>query len=52
MKAVTWRIRAGIDRIEREHAELGRHLRHAIRTGTFCSYVPEHPPAWRVEGST
>lgn len=51
-KAVTWRIRAGIDRIEREHAELGRHLRHAIRTGTFCSYVPEHPRAWQVEGST
>jgi AAA ATPase domain len=49
-KAVTWRIHAGIDRIEREHAELGRHLRHAIRTGTFCSYAPEHPLAWRVEG--
>jgi hypothetical protein len=51
-KAVTWRIRAGIGRIEREHAELGRHLRHAIRTGTFCSYAPEHPLAWRVEGLT
>lgn len=49
-KAVTWRIRACIDRIEREHAELGRHLRHAIRTGTFCSYAPEHPLVWRVEG--
>lgn len=51
-KAVTWRIRAGIDRIEREHPELGRHLRHAIRTGTFCSYAPEHPVAWRVGGAT
>jgi len=51
-KAVTWRIRAAIDRVEREHSELGRHLRVSIRTGTFCSYMPEHPVAWRVEGIT
>lgn len=50
-KAVTWRIRASIERIEREHPELGRHLRHAIRTGTFCSYNPEHPMAWQVQGA-
>lgn len=49
-KAVTWRIRAGIDRIARAHPELGRHLRASIRTGAFCSYAPEHPVAWRVDG--
>jgi len=48
-KAVTWRIRSAIDRISREHPELGRHLRVSIRTGAFCSYAPEHPVAWRVE---
>lgn len=51
-KAVTWRIRAGIARIEHEYPELGNHLRHAIRTGTFCSYAPEQPLVWRVEGLT
>jgi hypothetical protein len=49
-KAVTWRIRSGIDRIAREHPELGRHLRASIRTGTFCSYAPEKLVTWRVEG--
>lgn len=49
-KAVTWRIRAAVVRIERAHPELGRHLHVAIRTGTFCTYAPEHPIAWRVEG--
>lgn len=28
--------------------ELGRHLRHSIRTGTFCSYEPEVPVTWEV----
>ena len=44
--SVTWRIRDAIGRIEREHAELGRHLRASVRTGTFCRYAPEDDPGW------
>lgn len=45
--AVTWRIRAAIRRVEELHPELGRHLRHAVRTGTWCSYQPEQAVSWR-----
>ncbi|HSK60102.1 MAG TPA: hypothetical protein VK935_13735 [Actinomycetospora sp.] len=34
--AVTWRIRAALRRIEGVHPRLGRHLRSAVRTGTWC----------------
>jgi TolB-like protein len=44
--AVTWRIRHAIKKIEAEHPNLGRHLRHSIRTGSFCSYQPEKPVEW------
>jgi hypothetical protein len=47
-KAVSGRIRLAIDRIEHEHPALGRHLRHAVRTGTYCVYDPEVPTAWVV----
>lgn len=45
---VTWRIRDSIGRIEKAHPALGRHLRTAIRTGTYCVYDPESPPRWRL----
>jgi predicted ATPase len=45
--AVTWRIRAALRRIEEVHPRLGRHLRGAIRTGTWCCYAPEGDVAWR-----
>jgi hypothetical protein len=45
-KAVTNRIGNAIDRVERVHPELGRHLRRSITTGTFCSYQPEQPEPW------
>jgi hypothetical protein len=45
---VTSRIRDALGRIEREHPDLGRHLRASVRTGTFCSYAPELPVAWEV----
>lgn len=48
-KAVTWRIRAAIDRIESAHPGLARHLRTAIKTGVFCSYRPERPTVWAVD---
>jgi hypothetical protein len=45
-KAVTSRIRETIARITTEHPALGLHLENAIRTGVFCSYVPERSPDW------
>lgn len=47
-KAVAMRIRDAVGRIEREVPPLARHLRHAVRTGTFCAYEPEHPVEWRL----
>jgi hypothetical protein len=46
--AVAWRLRDAISRIDRAHADLGRHLRLAVRTGAFCSYAPEDLPAWEL----
>ncbi len=46
--AVTHRIRATIRQLEKVNPNLGRHLRHAINTGTYCSYRPEQPTAWRI----
>jgi hypothetical protein len=45
-KAVTNRIRDAIAKIDGLHPTLGRHLANAVRTGTFCSYQPEHPVTW------
>lgn len=46
--AVTWRIRSAIKKIASAHPRLGRHLENAVRTGTFCVYVPETPISWTV----
>jgi tetratricopeptide (TPR) repeat protein len=46
-KAVTYRIRQAIDRVGDAHPELGRHLRTSVRTGTWCSYAPEHHVDWQ-----
>jgi hypothetical protein len=46
-KAVAARIKQAVDRVEAVDARLGRHLRNSIRTGTSCSYEPEHPIDWR-----
>jgi hypothetical protein len=46
--AVTHRIRAAIRQLDKLNPNLGRHLRHAINTGTYCSYRPEHPTTWRI----
>jgi tetratricopeptide (TPR) repeat protein len=43
---VTRRIREAIGRIEDVHPALGRHLRNSVRTGHFCSYVPELRVDW------
>lgn len=44
---VTWRIRHAVRKLGEAHAPLGRHLENSVRTGTFCSYKPEHPVEWR-----
>jgi hypothetical protein len=46
--AVTARIRDTLKRVAALDPELGRHLTHSVRTGTFCSYAPETPVAWRL----
>ena len=37
-------LKAALNRISDHHAGLGRHLTTSIKTGTFCSYVPDAPP--------
>lgn len=44
--AVTWRIRNAIQKIEKVHPMLGKHLSSAIKTGILCSYAPEKPVKW------
>jgi tetratricopeptide (TPR) repeat protein len=46
--AVTRAIRQGIARIGEHHPGLGEHLNRAVRTGTYCAYVPDPgaPAAW------
>ena len=38
---VTRAIRQAIARIGEHHRELGEHLSYAVRTGTYCAYVPD-----------
>lgn len=45
-KAVRRRIRTSLDSIDAHLPALGHHLDRSIRTGTFCSYTPEHPVDW------
>jgi hypothetical protein len=45
-QAVRARIRCTLDRLERVHPALRRHLDRALVTGTFCSYQPERPATW------
>ena len=45
-KTVKARITRSIGAIGREHTALGHHLQRSIRTGSFCSYQPEHPVDW------
>jgi tetratricopeptide (TPR) repeat protein len=48
-KAVTYRIRHAIARVADAHPELGRHLQASVRTGTWCSYTPEHRIGWQLQ---
>jgi hypothetical protein len=46
--AVAWRIRSALGKLEPEHGVLTRHLRNAVRTGTWCVYEPETPVKWQL----
>lgn len=45
---VTRAVRQAIARMGEHHPELGAHLNRAVRTGTYCAYVPDPgaPAAW------
>ena len=45
---VTRAIRQAMARIGEYHPQLGEHLNRAVRTGTYCAYVPDPraPTAW------
>ena len=45
---VTRAVRKGIARIGEHDPQLGEHLTQAVRTGTYCAYVPDPsaPAAW------
>jgi predicted ATPase len=47
--AVTHRVRTAIRQLDRVHPALATHLSHAVQTGTYCSYRPEHPVTWTVQ---
>lgn len=44
--AVTWRIRSAISKIEEVHPAMGKHLNNAIKTGSYCQYLPESEINW------
>ncbi len=45
---VTSRVRYAIARVATAHPELGHHLTNSVRTGRFCSYMPETPVDWEL----
>jgi hypothetical protein len=47
--AVGWRVRAAVRHAAEVHPELGRHLKSAVRTGTWCSYRPETATPWEID---
>lgn len=45
-KAVTWRIREALRRIQAQHPTLGQHLHASIHTGATCAYQPHGHVSW------
>jgi hypothetical protein len=39
--SVTRALRQAVSRIAAENTSLGSHLDHAVRTGTYCAYIPD-----------
>ena len=48
--SVTRAIRGAVSRIGEHHASSGTHLDRAVRTGTFCAYLPDSraSTSWEV----
>ena len=48
--SVTRAVRQAMGRIRAQHPPLGAHLERAIRTGTYCAYLPDPrvPVAWKL----
>lgn len=48
--AVTKRIRDALQKIEKNHPSLGRHLSARVKTGYACMYAPDpdQPVAWQL----
>jgi tetratricopeptide (TPR) repeat protein len=48
--SVTRAVRQAMARIHEYHPALGEHLDRAMRTGTYCVYLPDPrvPPAWKL----
>jgi tetratricopeptide (TPR) repeat protein len=48
---VTRAIRHAMAKVQEHHPTLGEHMRRAIRTGTYCSYLPDSRMhmAWDIE---
>ncbi len=47
-KAVGWRIRDAIRRVEAVHPALATYLRESLQLGTLCTYRPGSHPGWTV----
>lgn len=47
-KAVTFRIRWSASKIKGAHPVLGRHLARSLKTGIYCTYLPDEPIRWIV----
>ena len=45
---VTRAIKRTLACVAESHPALGAHLARTVKTGTFCSYEPETPVAWRL----
>jgi tetratricopeptide (TPR) repeat protein len=43
--SVTRALRQAITGVAEHHTALGEHLQRAIRTGTYCAYMPDRTPA-------
>jgi hypothetical protein len=39
-------VREAVKRVAETDPDLGRHLQHSVRTGSFCAYAPESPVVW------
>ncbi len=47
-KAVYISLKAIIEKIQKKHPGLGQHLENSIKTGFFCSYLPDQPISWVI----